>query len=168
MLTVYLFCLFLIGYAYLFVPVNRPAVVTVETDAHAAIERGLDDLASGRAQYLGSFAEYADDEDLIHDIMLMAETSFEKVWGDDEPYTVAKEMPSTISELVITPEELAEMTAEAPATVPNYATMGCVELRAACSANGIKWRVRRAKGKGKGTYYHLSVAEMREALAGLG
>lgn len=75
-----------------------------------------------------------------------------------EPKSAPKEI-SPIPTLTITPEELEDIAPSAP----NFASMGCVALRRECSARGIKWRVR--KGKGKGNYAYLTVEEMIEALS---
>ncbi len=130
MFTAFLFIVFLAAYAYLFIP-NKPRKVTAPAAIPVLITETLEPL----------------------------------------PQSAAKEMP--VAELVITLEELADLLpiSEEPAPAeeiseseplqpiaPNYMTMGCVELRKACTERRIKWRDVNGKGK------HLSTAAMREAL----
>lgn len=65
---------------------------------------------------------------------------------------VSAAMTIACDEMVISLEELAELEPMTVEEAPNYAAMGVVELRKACSDRGLQWRrYSRVNGKKKAT-----------------
>lgn len=144
MLTIYLFLVFLFAYAWILTPSRK---------AHVSQTNGF-------KAYLESKEKYSE----VYERLALAEADSDAVVPVADPTPLPKRpaMPKAIAltpTLTITPEELEDI---AP-TAPNFASMTCAQLRKECSARGIKWRVR--KGKGKGNYRYLSNEEMIQALS---
>ena len=124
MLTVYLFLVFLFAYAWLFTP-SHPAV---------AVE-------------------------VVHTSEVVEVMELPQI--DHSP--VATKAIAPAAKLIVPLADLDEVKPITADTTPvihprnpgpsqpttHYASMTCVELRQACKAQGIRWRIRKGKGRGK-------------------